>query len=172
MRLDPSPELIDRLYRAAWAMCGSPHDAEDLVQETFARVLARPRALRRRDPAPYLLRTLRNTYLTSIRTASRRPRTTELPADESAAISSPLAGPEVALEQRETFAAIAALPDDFRAALVAVDVLGLSHREAARALATREATIATRIFRARQRLARTLADDEAPEIDTTTRRNE
>ena len=158
MRLDPSPELIDRLYRAAWAMCGSAHDAEDLVQETFARVLARPRALRRDDPAPYLLRALKNTYLTSIRTASRRPRTTELPPDESVAMQSTLAAPEVALEQHETLEAIAALPEDFRAALIAVDVVGLSHREAARALGTREATISTRLFRARQRLARELAE--------------
>jgi RNA polymerase sigma-70 factor (ECF subfamily) len=163
MRLDPSPELIDRLYRAAWAMCGSPHDAEDLVQETFARVLARPRALRRDDPAPYLLRTLKNTYLTSIRTASRRPRTTELPPDESAAMQSRLAGPEVALEQHETLEAIAALPEDFRAALIAVDIVGLSHREAARALATREATISTRLFRARQRLAGSARGRTRPE---------
>jgi RNA polymerase sigma-70 factor (ECF subfamily) len=163
MRLDPSPELIDRLYRAAWALCGSRYDAEDLVQETFARVLARPRALRRDDPAPYMLRTLRNTYLISIRTASRRPRTTALPSDESAAMRSTLAGPEVALEHQETLEAIAGLPEDFREALIAVDVVGLSHREAARALATREATISTRIFRARQRLARALADSDATE---------
>ena len=100
-------------------MCGSAYDAEDLVQETFARVVARPRVLRRDDPAPYLLRALKNTYLTSIRTASRRPRTTELPPDESAAMQSTLAAPEVALEQHETFEAIAALPEDFRAALIA-----------------------------------------------------
>ena len=36
---------LDRLYRAAWALCGSRENAEDLVQETYARVLARPRLL-------------------------------------------------------------------------------------------------------------------------------
>ena len=43
--LDPQSlsKHIDRLYRAAWALCGSREDAEDLVQETFARVLSRPR---------------------------------------------------------------------------------------------------------------------------------
>jgi DNA-directed RNA polymerase specialized sigma24 family protein len=77
------PRHLDRLYRAAWAMCGSPHDAEALVQETYLRVLARPRLLRRDDELPYLMRVLRNAYLTSLRTASRRPRTAELPEDRS-----------------------------------------------------------------------------------------
>ena len=47
-RLDPQrlPDHIDRLYRAAWALCGSREDAEDLVQETFVNVLKRPRLLR------------------------------------------------------------------------------------------------------------------------------
>ena len=115
--IDPTPELVDRLFRAAWAMCGSRHDAEDLVQETFARVLARRRVFRRGDPTPYLMTTLRNTYVTQLRTASRRPRTTELPVEESEAVASSLARPEAALEQRAVFDAIAALPEDFRAAL-------------------------------------------------------
>lgn len=163
--LDPErlPELIDRLYRAAWAICGSPHEAEDLVQETFARVLARPRDLRNDDPAPYLMQALRNTHLTALRTASRRPRTTELPIEESSAMESTLARPDVALEHRQTLEAIAALSPDFREALVAVDIVGLSYREAADAVGTREATIATRLFRARQAVARTLSgENDAP----------
>ena len=40
---------IDRLYRAAWALSCSREDAEDLVQETYSRVLARPRLLRNED---------------------------------------------------------------------------------------------------------------------------
>jgi RNA polymerase sigma-70 factor, ECF subfamily len=152
------PELLDRLYRSAWALCGSPHEAEDLVQETMARVLARPRLLRRDSELPYLMRALRNTYLTGLRTAGRRPRAVELPPEESANLRSSLAEPEAALEQRAIFDAIAGLSEEFRAALVAVDVLGLTYREAARALRTREATIASRLFRARQRLARSLGE--------------
>jgi hypothetical protein len=47
--LDPArlPDHIDALYRAACALSGSRHDAEDLVQETLARVLKRPRFVRR-----------------------------------------------------------------------------------------------------------------------------
>ena len=156
---NPTRELLDRLYRAAWALCGSPHDAEDLVQETFARVLARPRTLRGPDPAPYLMRTLRNTYLTGLRSASRRPRTVALPVDESAALSTTLARPDVAAEQRATLDVIAALPEDFRSTLIAVDVVGLSYGEAAHALGAGEATITSRLFRARRRVARALSSE-------------
>jgi predicted DNA-binding protein (UPF0251 family) len=65
--------------------------------------------------------------------------------------------PERALEMQEVYATIAALPEDRRLALVAVDVLGLSYREAARALRVREATITTRLFRARKQVAKQLA---------------
>ena len=63
--LDPARigDHLDRLYRAAWALCGSREDAEDLVQETYARVLGRPRLLRKDDDLGYLLRALRNTFL-------------------------------------------------------------------------------------------------------------
>jgi RNA polymerase sigma-70 factor (ECF subfamily) len=54
-------------------------------------------------------------------------------------------------------AAVAQLEESFRLALIAVDIVGLSYAEAARALGTREATITTRLYRARQRLARQLA---------------
>jgi DNA-directed RNA polymerase specialized sigma24 family protein len=37
---------LDRLFRAAWALCGSREEAEDLVRETYARVLTRPRPVR------------------------------------------------------------------------------------------------------------------------------
>src|SRR5436309_845996 len=54
---------FDRLFRAAWALCGSREDAEDLVQDTYARVLARPRVVRNDDDLGYLLRALRNTFI-------------------------------------------------------------------------------------------------------------
>ena len=63
-QLDPQRlgDHVDRLYRAAWGLCGSREDAEDLVQETYARVLSRPRMLRNDDDLGYLLRVLRNTF--------------------------------------------------------------------------------------------------------------
>ena len=53
-------------------MCGSPGEAEDLVQETFARVLAKPRRVRNEDDVGYLLQALRNTFISSRRAAARR----------------------------------------------------------------------------------------------------
>ena len=144
------------MYRAAWALCGRREDAEDLVQETFARVLARPRVVRGEDEAYYLMRALRNTFYTSRRTASRRPVTGAVLEDVVAADPRPTSRPERAIEVQELYATIARLPEDFRLALVAVDVLGLSYREAARALRVREATITTRLFRARRQVARAL----------------
>ena len=148
------PAQLDRLYREAWALCGSSHDAEDLVQETFARVLARPRRLRSDDEMPYLLQAMRNTHLTGLRARGRRPRTVELPAEASEFLRSPRAEPEAALELHELLATIAALPPDFRDALVAIDLVGLSYREAALLLGVPEATITSRLYRARQRVAR------------------
>ena len=150
------PEQVARLNRAAWALCGSSHDAEDLVQETFARVLARPRRLHGDDELGYLLQALRNTYLTGLRTRGRRPHTVELPVEASEMLRSPRADPEAAFQQRELLAAIAALPPDFRDALIAVDLVGLSYGEAGRLLGVREATITTRLHRARQRVAHTV----------------
>ena len=70
--------------------------------------------------------------------------------------------PEARLESAELYAAISELPDDFRDALIAIDVVGLSYREAAQALKVREATITTRLHRARQRVARTLVPENTP----------
>jgi RNA polymerase sigma-70 factor, ECF subfamily len=160
--LDPQslPRHVDRLYRAAWALCGSREDAEDLVQETFARVLARPRLIRGEDELYYLMRALRNTYLTSRRSAARRPVTAA--SLEQVTVADPRATdrPAEAVEVKELYATIAELPEDFRLALVAVDVLGLSYREAGRALKVREATITTRLFRARGQVARRLESED------------
>jgi RNA polymerase sigma-70 factor (ECF subfamily) len=145
---------LDRLYRAAWALCGSREDAEDLVQEMYAHVLARPRLLRNEDDLGYLLRALRNTFLNQKRAESRRPRPDPLP-DQLDLVADPKAlQPQAALEAGELYAAVAALPPDFRDVLVAVDITGLSYKEAARALRIREGTVMSRLYRARQQVVR------------------
>jgi RNA polymerase sigma-70 factor (ECF subfamily) len=154
-QLDPQSlgDHIDRLYRAAWGLCGSHAEAEDLVQETFARILAKRRVIRAEDDLGYLLSVLRNAHVSSHRTRLRRSQEVALEANAAVIPDSRTLGPERNLEASELYGAIAALPPDFRDAVVAVDLMGLSYREAARALRTREATISTRVHRGRQRLA-------------------
>jgi RNA polymerase sigma-70 factor (ECF subfamily) len=160
-QLDPESlgDHIDRLYRAAWGLCGARAEAEDLVQETFLRVLRKPRMLRSEDDIGYLLRVLRNTFISTRRTASRRPQEAPMP-DTFDLEDTSAPQPEARIESQELYATIAALPDDFRDALVAIDVVGLSYREAARALRVREATVTTRLHRARQRVARALTESD------------
>ena len=128
--------------RTASTLCDSRESAEDLVQDTVARVLSRPRLLPGGDERAYLMQALRNTFLTSRRTAARRPRCTTLeeldPADSRTG-----ARPEEAMIAGQVFPAIAQLPESFRLALVAVDIAGLSYREAAQVLDAPEATITT-----------------------------
>ena len=156
--LDPQTlgDHLDRLFRAAWALCGSREDAEDLVQETYERVLRRPRFVRRDDDLAYLYRTLRNTYFNARRTASRRPRVAAQLDDVQAASSRADLQPEQAAETKLVLEAVAALPEPMREALVAVDVLGLSYAEAGKALGVHENTIPSRLARARLKVAEAL----------------
>lgn len=151
--LDPAglPDHIDALYRAAWAMCGSPLDAEDLVQTTFERVLKRRRMIRNGNERAYLLSALRNTYASHYRSRARRPATVPLIEDDL-----PPAAEAATVSSREIMQAVAAAPLRFRDAVIAVDILGLSYREAARSLQTRELTLASRLHRGRQHVAREL----------------
>jgi RNA polymerase sigma-70 factor (ECF subfamily) len=144
----------ERLNRAAWALCGSRQDAEDLVQETFTRVLARPRLLRdEASELAYLMRVLQNTFLSGRRDASRRPRAVVALEDVQVPDWHATQAPQQALEVGELYAAIAELPERYRRALVAVDLLGLSYGETGRSLGIPEATVASRVFRARRLLS-------------------
>jgi RNA polymerase sigma-70 factor (ECF subfamily) len=162
--LDPDTlgDHVDRLYRAACALCGNRADAEDLVQETFARVLARPRVLRNDDDLGYLLRVMRNTFISGLRTAQRRPRPRELPEHAELVDARTTGHADDVVHAREVLAQVAELPADFRDAVVAVDVVGLSYAEAARALRTKEATITSRLHRGRSQVARRV-DGDVPE---------
>jgi RNA polymerase sigma-70 factor (ECF subfamily) len=161
-QLDPQAlgDHIDRLYRAARSLTGSREEAEDVVQETFARVLQKPRLLRSDDDLGYLLRVLRNTFISMRRTAARRPQVTAPPEVLEFVEDRGAMQPEAQIEVSEVYAAISELPPDFRDAVMAIDVVGMSYREAAKALRVREATITSRLHRGRQRIARRL-DDEA-----------
>jgi len=122
-RLDPEVlgAHLGRLLRTASALCDSRESAEDLVQETVARILARPRWLRGGDELAYLTQALRNTFVTSTRTAARRPRAVTPLEEFDPADRRTGARPEEAVITGQVFPAIARLPESFRLALVAVE---------------------------------------------------
>ena len=135
LEVDRIADHLDRLFRAAWALCGAREDAEDLVQETCARVLGRRRQIEGDDPLPYLMTVLRNTHVDLIRSRARRPRTTELDAERLVAAEEPVD----VLSAREVFQAIAELPPEFREVVAAVDSRGSPTRRPPRRSACRRA---------------------------------
>jgi RNA polymerase sigma-70 factor, ECF subfamily len=145
----------DRLFRAAYGLAGSREDAEDLVQETYARVLRRPRVLRRSGELAYLMGVLRNVWRDS--TSARRAQTAASVEDVEF-VADRRADPDALLEARAAYAAIAELSLPLRETIVAVDILGLSYKEAARALGTGEGTIMSRLYNARRNVAAALGD--------------
>lgn len=144
---------LPRLHRSAFALCGSHHEADDLVQETLARLLSRPRWIRDDDELGYVLTALRNTFLTQRRTAARRPREVELPDGFERADCHGEAPTHCQVQARQVLRHVEALPRDLRAAVTAVDVMELSPRQAASALRVDERTLRHRLQRARRSLA-------------------
>jgi len=157
--LDPSTlgDHLDRLYRAACALTGNRAAADDLVQETYARVLAKPRRITGDDDIGYLVRTMRNIFLDQRRQLARRATDAVDPETFDRVESAATPGPQVAAEQREMMGFISGLPEDFRDVLVAVDVAGLSYKEAADALGVPEGTVMSRLYRARKRVVTAFA---------------
>jgi RNA polymerase sigma-70 factor (ECF subfamily) len=137
-------------------MCGSPELAEELVQETYVKVLSRPRFLRRDDDLGYLVKALRNTWYSHLRDERIRRASTapgEHQPDELMARRSD-GDPESSLEAGEVLEALAGLARPYREAVAAVDIAGLSYAEAAKALGVRQGTIMSRLYRGREQVAR------------------
>lgn len=134
-------------------LCGSRDAAEDLVQDTVERVLRSPRRLAG-DPYAYLVAAVRNTHVDRVRARSRRVATLSLTDAEEPADRRAESASDAGLEARRILRAVADLPPDYRAAVVAVDVSGYSYAEAARALRIPKGTLLSRAFRGRQRIAR------------------
>jgi RNA polymerase sigma-70 factor (ECF subfamily) len=151
-------EHVGRLYRAAYALCGSRADAEDLVQETFVRVLASKRSPRHRGVSlPYLMRSLRNTWIDFQRARAARPIAGG--ADGVEWLVDGSADPQLALDAQVAYEAMLELPEPQREVIAAVDVMGLSYKEAARALRIRQGTLMSRLSRARDRVAAALEEE-------------
>src|SRR5919112_4472191 len=157
MWLDANSALrhLDRLVAAARALCGNHADADDLVQDVFVTLLRRPRRLTGGSELAYLITMRRNRHIDLHRSAARRHvvalHETEEPVDRRTGLR-----PDHVAEQQEVFAAVHALASPFRETVVAVDVLGLSYKEAADALDVPVGTIMSRLARGRQRVVRSM----------------
>jgi RNA polymerase sigma-70 factor, ECF subfamily len=159
-RLDPDSlgSHVDRLYRAAYGLCGSRQDAEDLVQDTYERVLRRPRFVRRDGDIGYLLRVMRNTWISSKRTT--RVLTVSADGDQIEELAGPRDPIGDSIRVAPVYEALSELSRPLREAVVAVDVIGLSYRDAARALGTKEGTIMSRLNRGRGQIAARVLEAE------------
>jgi RNA polymerase sigma-70 factor (ECF subfamily) len=146
---------FDRLYRAGLGDVRLARGRDDLVQEAYARVLAKQRIIDTEDALAYLLVVLRNVFLSSLRRRDRRPRTTPFEGAEErlAAPASGSGSPSAALAAREVLAAVAALPADQRDVVAYVDVAGVSYAEAAEALGVPIGPVMSRLHRGRGRVA-------------------
>jgi RNA polymerase sigma factor (sigma-70 family) len=157
MRLDPhrAAALLDRLYRTAVLITKDPHEAEDLVQDTYEQILRRPRELSGDSELHYMRAAMRRRHIDRHRESSRRVDQVEL---DSAPDLRGRSGddPAVRAEQNEVFDAIRGLPAIHRDVLVATYVAGLTYTEAAEALGCRRGTVMSRVFRAREALVRSL----------------
>jgi RNA polymerase sigma-70 factor, ECF subfamily len=147
------PTHIDALTRAARAMTGSREDADDLVQDTLLRVLARDRAVEVEAAGAYLHQALRNQYVSTLRARDRRPRTAPLESEDFRLVAPSSGEPSAIAASREVIGAIATLPTEQRKVVAAVDVAGFGYQEAADNLRIPLGTVMSRLYRGRARLA-------------------
>jgi RNA polymerase sigma-70 factor (ECF subfamily) len=149
-------EHRSRLLAVALALTGSRHLAEDMTQETYARVLSKPRPLREGAVFPYLVRALRNVCKDHWRTEQRRPHVVAELDPENPRLRTDH-GPEQKVIAREVYAAVDGLPEEFRRVVQAVDELGMSYAQTAGTLRIPPGTVMSRLSRARVQLAGVLA---------------
>ena len=163
---------LDQLYGTALRMTRSTTDAEDLVQETYAKAFAAYRTFRKgTNLRAWLFRILRNTFINDYRKAQRQPRfqpTDELGDAQMLNIESRSAGGSRSAEiealellgDDDVSAALAEIPEEFRTAVVLADVEGFSYREIADIMDSPVGTVMSRVHRGREAL-RGLLDDYA-----------
>jgi RNA polymerase sigma-70 factor (ECF subfamily) len=161
--------LMPALYSAALRMTRNPADAEDLVQETYLRAYRGFEGFEEgTNLKAWLFRILTNTYINVYRARQRRPDEQELDDVEDLYLYRRLGGLEAAagrsaedelvdlFPESEVKAALEALPDAFRIAVLLADVEGLSYKEIAEILDIPVGTVMSRLHRGRKAMQKQL----------------
>ena len=147
------------LYTVAYRLSGNHEDAQDLAQEVLLRVRRGLETYRPGSMEGWLSRITTNVFLDEVRRRRRRPQDS-LPADPDRVVP-PAPAADVAHAQQtlpdDVQAALSALPDEFRVAVVLCDVAGQSYQEISASLGVPLGTVRSRIHRGRAILRGSLA---------------
>lgn len=156
--------LLDQLYSAALRTTRNPADAEDLVQETYAKAFA---AFHQYRPGTnlkaWLYRILTNTYINTYRKRQREPQQSDtatiedyqLARAESHTSSGLRSAEDVALDHlpdSDVKRALLQIPEEFRLAVYFADVEGYAYKEIAEIMQTPIGTVMSRLHRGRRAL--------------------
>ncbi|NNU27848.1 sigma-70 family RNA polymerase sigma factor [Isoptericola sp. JC619] len=163
-------EYVDQLYSAALRMTRNPADAEDLVQETFAKAFA---AFHQYKPGTnlkaWLYRILTNTFINNYRKKQRQPQQAQTDDIEDWQIARAATHTSQGLRSAEVEAldrlpdsdvkrALAELPEDRRMVVYYADVEGFPYKEIAEIMGTPIGTVMSRLHRGRRQLRDLLSD--------------
>jgi RNA polymerase sigma-70 factor, ECF subfamily len=136
----------DRMWRAVLAFSGDPEVASDAVAEAFAQVLRRGDAVE--DPERWVWRAAFRIASGELKERRRRP------------VIETIGSYEMEEPARDLVAALAALSEKQRSAVVLHDAAGYPAREIARIVGSTEAAVRVHVMRGRRRLRELLGDDD------------